>query len=93
MRVANIEASPSTWGKELAVLQQYDKRNADVVYSVNGVLRHRDEPGLSPFDSVVQGDSIEARFSACTSTWPGCIDRPKLSVSPPFRPRRRSSRH
>jgi branched-chain amino acid aminotransferase len=22
---------------------------------VNGVLRHRDEPGISPFDSVVQG--------------------------------------
>jgi len=37
------------------VLQQYDERNADLMYSVNGVLRHRDEPGLSPFDSVVQG--------------------------------------
>jgi len=37
------------------VLQQYDERNADLIYSVNGVLRHRDEPGLSPFDSVVQG--------------------------------------
>ncbi len=37
------------------MLQQYDERNADLVYSVNGVLRHRDEPGLSPFDSVVQG--------------------------------------
>jgi branched-chain amino acid aminotransferase len=37
------------------VLQHYDERNADLIYSVNGVLRHRDEPGLSPFDSVVQG--------------------------------------
>jgi branched-chain amino acid aminotransferase len=37
------------------MLQQYDERNADVRYWVNGVLRHRDEPGLSPFDSVVQG--------------------------------------
>jgi branched-chain amino acid aminotransferase len=37
------------------VLQQYDERNAGLIYSVNGVLRHRDEPGLSPFDSVVQG--------------------------------------
>jgi branched-chain amino acid aminotransferase len=35
--------------------QRYDDRNADIVYWVNGVLRHRDEPGLSPFDSVVQG--------------------------------------
>lgn len=37
------------------MLQHYDERNADLIYSVNGVLRHRDEPGLSPFDSVVQG--------------------------------------
>ena len=37
------------------MLQSYDERNADLVYWVNGVLRHRDEPGLSPFDSVVQG--------------------------------------
>jgi branched-chain amino acid aminotransferase len=37
------------------VLQAYDPRNADIVYWVDGVLRHRDEPGISPFDSVVQG--------------------------------------
>jgi branched-chain amino acid aminotransferase len=37
------------------VLQGYDARNADIRYWVNGVLRHRDEPGISPFDSVVQG--------------------------------------
>lgn len=37
------------------MLQSYDARNADISYWVNGVLRHRDEPGLSPFDSVVQG--------------------------------------
>ena len=37
------------------MLQTYDPRNADIRYWVNGVLRHRDEPGLSPFDSVVQG--------------------------------------
>ncbi|WP_212831553.1 aminotransferase class IV [Catellatospora sp. TT07R-123] len=37
------------------MLQRYDQRNADVKYWVNGVLRHRDEPGISPFDSVVQG--------------------------------------
>ncbi len=39
----------------MRVLQRYDPRNADIVYWVNGVLRHRDEPGISPFDSVVQG--------------------------------------
>ena len=37
------------------MLQSYDQRNADIVYWVNGVLRHRGEPGISPFDSVVQG--------------------------------------
>ena len=37
------------------MLQRYDERNADIRYWVHGVLRHRDEPGLSPFDSVVQG--------------------------------------
>jgi branched-chain amino acid aminotransferase len=37
------------------MLQRYDQRNADLRYWVNGVLRHRDEPGISPFDSVVQG--------------------------------------
>ena len=37
------------------MLQHYDERNADLVYSVNGGLRHRDEPGISPFDSAVQG--------------------------------------
>jgi len=37
------------------MLQSYDERNADIVYWVNGVLRHRDEPGISPFDSAVQG--------------------------------------
>ena len=37
------------------MLQSYDPRNVDIVYWTNGVLRHRSEPGLSPFDSVVQG--------------------------------------
>ncbi len=35
--------------------QSYDERNRDLVVSINGVLRHRDEAGVSPFDSVVQG--------------------------------------
>jgi branched-chain amino acid aminotransferase len=37
------------------MFQSYDERNADIVYWVNGTLRHRNEPGISPFDSVVQG--------------------------------------
>ncbi|MEV0127980.1 aminotransferase class IV [Dactylosporangium sp. NPDC050688] len=37
------------------MLQRYDPRNSDIRYWVDGVLRHRNEPGISPFDSVVQG--------------------------------------
>jgi branched-chain amino acid aminotransferase len=37
------------------MLQRYDERNAGIRYWVNGQLLHRDQPGLSPFDSVVQG--------------------------------------
>jgi branched-chain amino acid aminotransferase len=37
------------------MLQRYDERNANLVYWVDGVLRHRDEPGISPFDAAVQG--------------------------------------
>ncbi|GLW31181.1 aminotransferase class IV [Actinoplanes regularis] len=37
------------------MLQTYDERNAGLRYWVNGRLLHRDEPGISPFDSVVQG--------------------------------------
>ncbi|GGK81272.1 aminotransferase class IV [Mangrovihabitans endophyticus] len=37
------------------MLQTYDERNADIHYWVDGTLRHRSEPGLSPFDAVVQG--------------------------------------
>jgi branched-chain amino acid aminotransferase len=37
------------------VLQQFDERNRDLVVNVNGRLAHRDEAGVSPFDSVVQG--------------------------------------
>ena len=35
--------------------QSFDERNRDLLVSINGELRHRDEAGVSPFDSVVQG--------------------------------------
>src|SRR6188474_2445248 len=37
------------------MLQRFDERNRDLVVNVNGRLVHRDEAGVSPFDSVVQG--------------------------------------
>ena len=37
------------------MLQGFDERNRDLVVSVGGRLGHRDEVGVSPFDSAVQG--------------------------------------
>jgi branched-chain amino acid aminotransferase len=37
------------------MLQTFDERNRDLLVNVGGVLRHRDEPHVSAFDSVVQG--------------------------------------
>ncbi|HEX6986712.1 MAG TPA: aminotransferase class IV [Planctomycetaceae bacterium] len=37
------------------MLQQFDERNRDLVVNINGRLVHRDEAGVSPFDSAVQG--------------------------------------
>ena len=37
------------------MLQRFDERNRDLLVNVNGDLFHRDEAGISPFDSVVQG--------------------------------------
>ena len=35
--------------------QQYDERNADLLVNIDGELIHRDQAGISPFDSLVQG--------------------------------------
>lgn len=37
------------------MLQRYEERNRDLIVNVNGRLVHRDEAGVSPFDSAVQG--------------------------------------
>ncbi|MDE0357778.1 MAG: aminotransferase class IV [Gammaproteobacteria bacterium] len=37
------------------MLQRFDERNRDLIVNINGRLVHRDEAGVSPFDSVVQG--------------------------------------
>jgi branched-chain amino acid aminotransferase len=37
------------------MLQKFDERNRDLIVNVGGRLAHRDEAGISPFDSVVQG--------------------------------------
>jgi branched-chain amino acid aminotransferase len=37
------------------MLQQFDERNREILININGRLIPRDEAGVSPFDSVVQG--------------------------------------
>ena len=37
------------------MLQEWDERNRDLVVGIDDRLVHRDEAGISPFDSVVQG--------------------------------------
>jgi len=37
------------------MLQQFNPKNGDLIVNINGRLVHRDEGGISPFDSVVQG--------------------------------------
>jgi branched-chain amino acid aminotransferase len=37
------------------MLQQFSEKNRDLIVNINGRLVHRDEAGVSPFDSAVQG--------------------------------------
>ncbi len=37
------------------MLQTFDERNRDLIVNVGGVLSHRDQAMISPFDSAVQG--------------------------------------
>jgi branched-chain amino acid aminotransferase len=37
------------------MLQQFNEKNRDLIVNINSRLMHRDEAGISPFDSVVQG--------------------------------------
>ena len=40
---------------DIQMLQQFDPRNKDLIVNINGELLHRDNAGISPFDSLVQG--------------------------------------
>ena len=75
------------------MLQKFDERNRDLIVNVGGRLSHRDEAGVSPFDSVVQGgDTVweglrltNGRSSRSGSTWPGCAGPRTRSFSLPCR--------
>jgi branched-chain amino acid aminotransferase len=37
------------------MLQQFNEKNRDLIVNINGKLVHRDQAGVNPFDSAVQG--------------------------------------
>src|SRR5436190_10192809 len=37
------------------MLQPFNEKNRDLIVNINGKLVHRDQAGVSPFDSAVQG--------------------------------------
>src|SRR5437773_3401195 len=37
------------------MLQHFNEQNRDLLVNINGRLIHRDQAGISPFDSAVQG--------------------------------------
>ncbi len=37
------------------MLQKFNEKNRDLIVNINGALTHRDQAGVSPFDSSVQG--------------------------------------
>src|SRR5262245_5744144 len=52
LTVVRAAAGPE---RSVAVLQQFDERNRDIIVNVGGRLAHRDQAAVSPFDSAVQG--------------------------------------
>lgn len=47
--------SPFVLLTRILMQQSYNEKNRDIVVNINGRLVHRDQAGISPFDSVVQG--------------------------------------
>ena len=47
--------TPTDCAREERMQQRFNERNRDLIVNISGRLVHRDEAGVSPFDSVVQG--------------------------------------
>jgi len=41
------------------MLQRFDEQNRNLIVNINGQLVHRDDAGISPFDSAVQGGDAD----------------------------------
>ena len=53
---ANVMSGSTRTGfGENQMLQQFNEKNRDLMVNINGRIVHRDEAGVSPFDSAVQG--------------------------------------
>ena len=78
------------------MLQKFYEANRDLLVNINGELVHRDEAGVSPFDSSVQnGDAVweglrlyDGRIFKLQSIWIGCRTAPRrlpTTAYPPMR--------
>ena len=47
------------------MLQTFDERNRNLLININGELIHRDQAGISPFDSAVQGADDQCGCIGC----------------------------
>jgi branched-chain amino acid aminotransferase len=59
--------------QEVPMLQVFDERNRDLIVNVGGKLSHRDQAGVSPFDSAVQGGD---------AVWEGPAALPRADLPP-----------
>src|SRR5437870_4859984 len=51
-----LNSSPTDFSRRAQPMQQhFNEKNRDLIVNINGRLVHRDQAGVSPFDSAVQG--------------------------------------
>ena len=55
IRSKSLSRTTAADSRSPPMLQQFDERNRDLIVNVGGKLAHRDEAGVSPFDSVGAG--------------------------------------
>jgi branched-chain amino acid aminotransferase len=53
--VAEATMALGGFGRLFHMLQQFNEKNRELLVNINGRLVHRDQAGVSPFDSAVQG--------------------------------------
>src|SRR3954471_7311287 len=51
----SLSSAPLRFCVRIFMLQEFNEKNRELIVNINGCLVHRDQAGVSPFDSVVQG--------------------------------------